>query len=386
MKKIIITFGTRPEAIKMAPVYFALKREKKFCVKMVLTGQHTTMLDEALRAFRIKPEYNLNIMIARQTLSDITTRALKKLDAVYKKEKPDLVLVHGDTTTTLSACLCAFYNQIPVAHVEAGLRTHHKNEPFPEELNRILTDSICDILYAPTQIAKENLLKENVNGEIFVTGNTVIDAIKLILERGLKVNPVRCLLSNGVNREISNLTRKPFVLFTMHRRESWGKPMERIFSTLYEIFKKEKEIYLVYPVHPNPKVKIPAQKILSKLKNVILTKPISYTELLFLMQKALFIATDSGGIQEEATFFGKKVLLLRRFTERPEGVKAGFIDIIGLDEKKFAKKFNKLLEMRRESVKIKKRCPYGDGRASLRILSHIKKYFGLKTELKEFGG
>jgi len=375
MKKIVITFGTRPEAIKMAPVYFALKKEKNFSVKMVLTGQHTTILDEALSVFGIKPEYNLNIMLARQTLSDITTRALKKLDAVYKKEKPDLVLVHGDTTTTLSASLCAFYNQIPVAHVEAGLRTHHKNEPFPEELNRILTDSICDILYAPTRIAKENLLRENVNGEIFVTGNTVVDAVKLILKKGLKVN-----------KKIKNFAQKPFVLFTMHRRESWGKPMEKTFSVLSEIFKKEKETYLVYPVHPNPKVKIPAQKILSKLENIILANPLSYTELLFLMQKALFIATDSGGIQEEATIFGKKVLLLRRFTERPEGVKAGFIDIIGLDEKKFAKKFNKLLDVARKSVKIKKNCPYGDGRASLRILNHIKKYFGMKAEIRQFGG
>ncbi len=368
-KKILLTFGTRPEAIKMAPVYFALKKEKYFDVRLALTGQHTEILDEALRIFSMKPEYNLNIMTARQTLAQITSKAVRKLDEIYKFEKPDFVFVHGDTTTTLAASLAAFYNGIPAGHVEAGLRTNVKNEPYPEEMNRVLTDRICDLLFAPTPTAKRNLLSEGLSPRrIFVTGNTIVDSVKMM------------------KRKIRRPKIRNFILFTMHRRESWGVPMREIFRTLRKFASRNRNIKIVYPVHPNPVVMKPAKEILGECGNIKLSPPVDYLELLSLLMFSEFIVTDSGGIQEEAVAFGKRVFLLRRVTERPEGVETGFVKIVGLDGKKLEKELNQSLEFRRKSAKIKKVNPYGDGQAATRISAVIRKFFGFGGKMKEFGG
>ncbi len=379
IKKIILTFGTRPEAIKMAPVYFTLKKDKKFNVKLVLTGQHTKMLDDALNVFGMRPEYNLNIMAARQTLAGILARAVKELDAVYKKEKPGLVLVHGDTSTTFASSLAAFYNGIPVGHVEAGLRTHVKNEPFPEEINRVLTDRTADLLFPPTERAKKNLLKEGSDSAaITVTGNTVVDAVELLIKKAVKV-PAR----------ISAVSKSGFVLFTMHRRESWGRPMEKIFLMLRKFFKENEKVKLIYPVHPNPAVSVPAHKILSGAGNIILTEPLGYSELIFLLRKCLFIVTDSGGVQEEAAVFKKRVLLLRRYTERPEGVRAGFVRVMGLSPAKLEREMEMSLKNKKIFDRIKKaKNPYGDGKASERIGIAVRKFFNMPSEksIKEFRG
>jgi len=379
VRKIILTFGTRPEAIKMAPVYFALKRDKKFNVKLVLTGQHTKMLDDALEVFGMKPEYNLNIMVARQTLAGITARAVKKLDAVYKKEKPDLVLVHGDTSTTFASALTAFYNGIPSGHVEAGLRTHVKSEPFPEEINRILTDKTADLLFPPTERAKKNLLKEGADETLItVTGNTVVDAVELLIKKADKVSP-----------RISAVSKGDFVLFTMHRRESWGEPLENIFRALRKFFEKNRGVKLIYPVHPNPAVAVPAHRILSGLGNIILMPPLRYSDLIFLLRKCLFIVTDSGGIQEEASVFKKRVLLLRKYTERPEGVRVGFVRVMGLSPVKLKCELEMILKDRKIFDKMKKlKNPYGDGRASMRILQKLKKFFNIPVgkSIRGFGG
>ncbi|MFH1958567.1 MAG: UDP-N-acetylglucosamine 2-epimerase (non-hydrolyzing) [bacterium] len=381
IKKIILTFGTRPEAIKMAPVYFTLKKDKKFDVKLVLTGQHTKMLDDALNVFGMKPEYNLNIMVARQTLAGITARAVKKLDAVYKKEKPDLVLVHGDTSTTFASALAAFYNGIPAGHVEAGLRTHVKNEPFPEEINRVLTDRTADLLFPPTEQAKKNLLKEGgASPMITVTGNTVVDAVELLVKKAGKVPPLISALPKA--------SKSGFVLFTMHRRESWGKPLERIFLTLRNFFEKNTGVKLIYPVHPNPAVSVPAHKILSGA-GIILTPPLRYSDLIFLLRKCLFIVTDSGGVQEEAAVFKKRVLLLRRYTERPEGVRAGFVKVMGLSPAKLKREMEMTLKNGKIFDRMKKiKNPYGDGKASERIHIAVRKFFKMpvKKSIKEFRG
>ncbi|MFH1352440.1 MAG: UDP-N-acetylglucosamine 2-epimerase (non-hydrolyzing) [bacterium] len=381
IKKIILTFGTRPEAIKMAPVYFTLKKDKKFDVKLVLTGQHTKMLDDALDVFGMEPEYNLNIMVARQTLAGILARAVKKLDAVYKKEKPDLVLVHGDTSTTFASALAAFYNGIPAGHVEAGLRTHVKNEPFPEEINRVLTDRTADLLFPPTGRAKKNLLKEgSASAVITVTGNTVIDAVELLVKKAGK-GPLISALPKA--------SKSGFVLFTMHRRESWGKPLESIFLMLRKFFEKNRGVKLIYPVHPNPAVSVPAHKILSGAENIILTEPLRYSDLIFLLRKCLFIVTDSGGVQEEAAVFKKRVLLLRRYTERPEGVSAGFVKVMGLSPAKLKREMEMILKNGKIFDRMKKiKNPYGDGKASERIHIAVRKFFNIpvKKSIKEFRG
>jgi len=304
MKKIILTFGTRPEAIKMAPVYRALKKDRAFSVKLALTGQHSDMLDEALDIFGMKPEYNLNIMTAGQSLADITSAAVKRLDAVYKREKPDMVLVHGDTSTTFASALAAFYNGIPASHVEAGLRTGSKIEPFPEEMNRVLTDSVSDILFPPTKTAAFNIKKEGLRPALVsVTGNTIVDAA-LMISRS----------DRGVSPAVRRLAAKPFILFTMHRRESWGKPMTGVFNFFKKYFTSAKGVRVVYPVHPNPVVKLAAEKIMGGSDSIVLTKPVNYRDLIYLLKNCLFAVTDSGGIQEEALVFGKKVVLLRNRT------------------------------------------------------------------------
>ncbi|PIV19348.1 MAG: UDP-N-acetylglucosamine 2-epimerase (non-hydrolyzing) [Elusimicrobia bacterium CG_4_10_14_3_um_filter_49_12_50_7] len=364
-KKIILTFGTRPEAIKMAPVYLALKRDRAFSVKLALTGQHSDMLDEALDIFAMSPEYNLNIMTAAQSLADITSSAVKQLDTVYKKEKPDLVMVHGDTSTTFASALSAFYNGIPSAHVEAGLRTGNKNEPFPEELNRVLTDSISDILFPPTRGALLNIKREGLRPRLIsVTGNTIVDAADLISRD-----------ERAVSARARRLAEKPFVLLTMHRRESWGKPMEGVFYFLKNYFTAARGLRVIYPVHPNPVVKNAAAKILGASDNIVLTEPLNYRDLIYLLKNCFFTVTDSGGIQEEALVFGKKVVLLRKRTERPEGVAAGFVKVAGTSPSKIRSCVSALIKD--SAVKKTFRNPYGDGRAGERITQSLRKYFEL---------
>ncbi|MBU3956068.1 UDP-N-acetylglucosamine 2-epimerase (non-hydrolyzing) [bacterium] len=375
-KKIILTFGTRPEAIKMAPVYFALKKDVSFSVKLVLTGQHSALLDEALYIFGMKSDYNLNIMTSGQSLADITSSAVKRLDAVYKKEKPDMILVHGDTSTTFASALAAFYNGIPVAHVEAGLRTFDKSEPFPEEMNRILTDSISDILFPPTAASLVNIKKEGLRPELIsVTGNTIVDAALAISRSG-----------RGVSPSVRRLAEKPFILFTMHRRESWGKPMEGVFDLFKNYFTSDKGVRVIYPVHPNPVVKKAAAKIMIGSDNIVLTKPVNYRDLIYLLENCLFAVTDSGGIQEEALVFGKKVVLLRNRTERPEGVAAGFVEVTGTHPAKIRACMNRLLKKKKEESAKPFKNPYGDGRASERIICALRKYFGLRavSKIKDF--
>jgi len=376
VKKIILTFGTRPEAIKMAPVYWALKKDRAFSVKLVLTGQHSDMLDEALDIFSMKPEYNLNIMTSAQSLADITSSAVKRLDAVYKKEKPDMILVHGDTSTTFASALAAFYNGIPAVHVEAGLRTGNKSEPFPEEMNRVLTDSISDILFPPTATAAGNIKKEGLRPKLVsVTGNTIVDA-------ALRISRTK----KGVSKAVRRLAEKPFILFTMHRRESWGKPMSGVFTFFKNYFASGKGVRVIYPVHPNPVVKLAAEKIMGASDNIILTEPVNYRDLIYLLKNCLFAVTDSGGIQEEALVFGKKVVLLRERTERPEGVAAGFVEVAGTSPAKIRACVNRLLKKKKAFTKKSFRNPYGDGRASERIVCAIRKYFGLplRTRIKDF--
>lgn len=359
----------------MAPVYRALKKDGCFPVKLALTGQHSDMLDEALDIFGMKPEYNLNIMTSAQSLADITSTAVRQLDIIYKKEKPDMVLVHGDTSTTFASALAAFYNGIPVSHVEAGLRTGDKNEPFPEEMNRVLTDSISDILFPPTATAAGNIKKEGLRPKLVsVTGNTIVDAA-LMISRSKK----------GVSKTARILAEKPFILFTMHRRESWGKPMEGVFTFFKNYFDREKEVRVIYPVHPNPVVKKAAENIMGGADNILLTEPVNYRELIYLLKNCLFAVTDSGGIQEEALVFGKKVVLLRNRTERPEGVEAGFVEVAGTNPSKIRTCVKRLLKNRSGAVKPFKN-PYGDGRASERIVCAIRKYFGLRalSKIKDF--
>ena len=364
-KKIILTFGTRPEAIKMAPVYLALKRDRAFSVKLALTGQHSALLDEALDIFAMSPEYNLNIMTAAQSLADITSSAVKQLDTVYKKEKPDLVMVHGDTSTTFASALSAFYNGIPSAHVEAGLRTGNKNEPFPEELNRVLTDSISDILFPPTRGALLNIKREGLRPRLIsVTGNTIVDAANLISRD-----------ERAVSARARRLAEKPFVLLTMHRRESWGKPMEGVFYFLKNYFTAARGLRVIYPVHPNPVVKNAAAKILGASDNIVLMEPLNYRDLIYLLKNCFFTVTDSGGIQEEALVFGKKVVLLRKRTERPEGVAAGFVKVAGTSPSKIRSCVSALIKD--SAVKKTFRNPYGDGRAGERITQSLRKYFEL---------
>lgn len=370
MKKILFVFGTRPEAIKMAPVIKKLsERDSGFTVRICVTAQHRQMLDDVLELFRIRPDYDLNIMQESQTLTHITTETLKRLEKILVAEAPDMVLVHGDTTTTFAAALAAFYKKIPAGHVEAGLRTLNKFHPYPEEVNRRLTDSICDLYFAPTKTARDSLLKENIpRKNIFITGNTVIDALFLALKE---------------KKEFSNPSLKklfssaPCILMTCHRRENFGKPIENIFRAIKYIAEKHNVIF-VYPVHLNPNIKGPAKKILGKTPNIKLTAPLNYFDFVKMMKKAHFIVTDSGGIQEEAPSLGKPVLVLRNVTERPEAVKAGAAKVVGTDYEKVKTEIEKLLidksAYKRMSNVIN---PYGDGKACERIAYAIKFFFGM---------
>lgn len=367
MKKIIVIFGTRPEAIKMCPLIKELKKEKKFDVKVCVTAQHREMLDKVLKIFDIKPDYDLNIMSHGQTVIDINFRVLRGVDEIIKKENPDLVLVHGDTSTTLAAAMAAFYNKVPVGHVEAGLRSGNIYSPYPEEFNRKLVGSFAEFHFAPTVGNKNNLLKDGISEEkIFVTGNTVIDALKSV------VNSNYLFEDKTLNR-IDYLNKK-VILITSHRRENLGKPMENIFNALKEIVLENEEVIAIFPMHKNPAIRESANKILGTIENILLIEPLDYIPFANLMSKSYIIATDSGGIQEEAPALGKPVIVLRTETERPEAVEAGTVKISGVEKDTIKKD---ILFILKNEVEYKKMAnsvnPYGNGEAVKKIISTLKK-------------
>jgi len=364
MVKILAVFGTRPEAIKMAPVIRAL--DDNFDVKICVTAQHRQMLDQVLELFKITPDYDLDIMQPGQDLFDISSNVLLGIKKVLQIEKPDLVLVHGDTTTTMMTAMAAFYLQIPVSHVEAGLRTHNINSPFPEELNRQITSRIATLHFAPTKIARQNLLNEKVpDSQIHVTGNTVVDALLSMVEKARIVNFSDSILKKMpfLKKEKKDLAR--IILVTGHRRENFGLGFEEICHALSIIANENPNIQIVYPVHLNPNVREPVNRILSNLNNVHLIEPMEYLTFIKLMDLSHLILTDSGGIQEEAPSLGKPVLVMRDTTERPEAVEAGTVKLVGTNKNEIVKMVNLLLT---DSVLYKQMSkahnPYGDGKAS----------------------
>lgn len=357
MKKIMIVFGTRPEAIKMCPLVKELKTRKNLEVKVCVTGQHREMLQQVLKCFEVVPDYNLEIMKDKQTLFDITTNIITKIKYVLEKEMPDIILVHGDTTTTFVTSVCAFYMQIPVGHVEAGLRTYNIYSPFPEEFNRQATGIIAKYHFAPTEKAKKNLLKEGKNeSQIYVTGNTAIDALKTTVKENYS-HPIFNWIGN--NR---------LIVLTAHRRENLGKPLEQMFTAIKRILDEYDDIKVIYPIHKNPLVRETANRIFKDSSKIQLIEPLEVLDFHNFLNKAYLILTDSGGIQEEAPSLGKPVLVLRDTTERPEGVKAGTLKLVGTDEENIYNNIKLLLDDKNEYQKMSKSSnPYGDGKACKRI-------------------
>ena len=373
---IMVVFGTRPEAIKMAPLILELKKHQETINTItVVTAQHRQMLDQVLDTFEIVPDYDLDIMGKNQSLQEITSKILSKFDPVVKKEKPDLVLVHGDTTTTFAAGLVAFYNKVSIGHVEAGLRTYDKYSPYPEEMNRQMTDSFSDLYFAPTQESKANLLSENHKKEaIYVTGNTAIDALKLTVK------------DNYYHEVLDKIDdRRKIILVTMHRRENQGEPMHRVFKTLRLMVDNHPEIEVVYPVHLSPSVQAVEKEVLGDHDRIHLIAPLDVFDFHNLASRSYFIMSDSGGVQEEAPSLGKPVLVLRDTTERPEGVKAGTLKLVGTDTKKVKEAMESLLTdeaLYKEMSEAPN--PYGDGKAAERIVQAIKVYFNLADSVSEF--
>lgn len=374
--KVMTVFGTRPEAIKMAPLVLALQADERFEAVTTVTAQHREMLDQVLEIFKIVPDYDLNIMHKEQTLTEITANVLTKLDQVIKVVKPDIILVHGDTTTTFAASVAAFYNQVAIGHVEAGLRTWNKYSPFPEEMNRQMTDDLADLYFAPTEESKANLLKENqAVAKIFVTGNTAIDALKQTVSSDYQ-HELLAKLDPG----------HKLILVTMHRRENQGQPMARVFRTLLEVVEQRPEVEVIYPVHLSPKVQKLAHEILGNHERIHLIAPLDVVDFHNLAAKSYFIMTDSGGVQEEAPSLGKPVLVLRDTTERPEGVSAGTLKLVGTEPAKVKAAMLELLDDPNVYQQMAQaQNPYGDGQASQRILAAIAYHFGLSEQRpKEF--
>ena len=377
MKKIMLVFGTRPEAIKMAPLVKAIEADQELECVVAVSAQHREMLDQVLDLFEIKPQYDLNIMKANQTLSDITSGVLKGIEKAVLKEKPDMVLVHGDTSTTFAGALAAFYAQVPVGHVEAGLRSGDLYSPFPEELNRKLTGVIAAADFAPTATAKANLLKEGTDEErIFVTGNTVIDALLSIVDE-----------KYALDAELENFLaqHKQNILITAHRRENQGQPMVHIFQALRRLHEALPEAGIIFPVHKNPKVRALAHEALDGLERVLMIEPLDYAPFANLMNRVDLIMTDSGGLQEEAPALGKPVLVLRENTERPEAVAAGTVKLVGTDNEKIFTTAYELLTNKEAYDKMQRAVnPYGDGHACERIIQAIKYYFGMAEKPEEW--
>ena len=378
--KLMTVFGTRPEAIKMCPLVLEMSKYPDYIEPIVaVTAQHREMLDQVLELFNIKPDYDLNIMASGQTLYDITTRALTGLKEVIEEAKPDMVLVHGDTTTTFAGALAAFYAQVPVGHVEAGLRTGNKYSPYPEEMNRKLTGSIADMHFAPTSTSKANLLKENVNPEtILVTGNTVIDALETTVKADYKFADAE------FNKIFARGNR--LILMTTHRRENLGEPMRNVYKALRKVLETHSDVEAIFPVHKNPKVREIVQEELGGLDRVHLIEPMDYEPFANLMGKVDIVLTDSGGIQEEAPALGKPVLVLRDTTERPEAVDAGTVKLIGTEYEDVLRETNLLLDDAEHYKKMAEATnPYGDGKACERIIRAILQKNGYNIKiLSEF--
>ena len=369
--KVMTVFGTRPEAIKMAPIVLELARHPEDITPIVaVTAQHRDMLDQVLHLFDIRPDYDLDIMAAGQTLFDITSRAMLGLDKVLTEAKPDIVLVHGDTTTTFAGALAAYYHQTTVGHVEAGLRTHNKFSPFPEEMNRKLTGSLADLHFAPTSTAQQNLLTEAIAPEnIFVTGNTVIDALHQTVREDFA-------FEDELLRRI-DYKNKRIVLVTTHRRENLGEPMRHVYKALRRLTEEFADVEVVFPVHKNPKVREVVREELGGLSKVHLIDPLDYEPFANLMHRSYLILTDSGGVQEEAPALGKPVLVLRDTTERPEAVTAGTVKLIGTDCERVYAEARQLLTDKKEYSRMAESCnPYGDGKASGRIIQAILYHYG----------
>lgn len=366
MIKVMSIFGTRPEAIKMAPLVKELERRKEIESIVCVTAQHREMLDQVLNTFDIKPDYDLNIMKQGQSLADVTTRALVGLEEVIKDVKPDIVLVHGDTTTTFAGALAAFYNQVAIGHVEAGLRTYDKYSPFPEEMNRQCVDRMTDMYFAPTEISKDNLLKENIDeSKIYITGNTAIDAMSTTVDENY-THPELDWINAG----------ERMILLTAHRRENLGEPMRHIFRAIKRVVDEFSDVKVIYPIHMNPRVREVANEVFGDADRVKLIEPLEVFDFHNFQNKSYIILTDSGGIQEEAPSLGKPVLVLRDTTERPEGIKAGTLKLVGTDEDVIYEETKKLLLDKKEYEKMSKASnPYGDGHASERIADAIIEYF-----------
>ena len=375
IKKILIVFGTRPEAIKMVPLIKEFKKYNDFEIKICVSAQHRQMLDQVLNLFEIKPDYDLDIMRANQDLYDISSRVLLGMRDVMKDFCPNVVLVHGDTTTSFVGALAAFYQKIKIGHVEAGLRTNDLYSPFPEEANRQITGVLADFHFAPTQSARQNLIKENKNpNSIIVTGNTVIDALLLMIDKIEKNVNLRYEITSILRLKYSNFgSERKFILVTGHRRENFGDGFLNICDALKNIAQNNPEIDIVYPVHLNPNVQKPVKEILSNLSNVYLIDPLEYEKFVYLMSKSFFIITDSGGIQEEAPSLGKPVLVTRDTTERPEALQSGTVKLVGTNKNIIIKEAQNLILQKDEFEKMSKaNNPYGDGKASERIVEFLK--------------
>ncbi|MGN1299289.1 MAG: non-hydrolyzing UDP-N-acetylglucosamine 2-epimerase [Candidatus Scatovivens sp.] len=366
--KVLSIFGTRPEAIKMAPLVKELEKREETESIVCVTAQHREMLDVVLKIFKIKPDYDLNIMERNQTLTTITNKILIELDSIVKNIKPDIILVHGDTSTAFVSALVAFYNQIPIGHVEAGLRTYNKYSPYPEEMNRQMIDCMCDIYFAPTELSKKNLVKEGKDlNKIFVTGNTAIDALKTTVNFEYK------------NEIFDWVGKDKLILLTAHRRENIGEPMKNMFKAIKRIIDEYSNIKLIYPIHMNPKVREIAEEIFKDCDKIKLIEPLDVLDFHNFLNKSYLILTDSGGIQEEAPSLGKPVLVLRDTTERPEGVEAGTLKLVGTDEELIYSNIKLLLDNKEEYEKMSKASnPYGDGSASKKIVDNIIIYFNKK--------
>jgi UDP-N-acetylglucosamine 2-epimerase (non-hydrolysing) len=375
--KVITIFGTRPEAVKMAPLVKELEKREEINSLVCVTAQHREMLDQVLELFHIKPDFDLNIMQTKQSLTGITTRVLEGLEEIFEQEKPDIILVHGDTTTTFAGSLAAFYKQIKVGHVEAGLRTFDKYFPFPEEMNRKLTGAVADLHFAPTDSSKNNLLREGVQEKsIFVTGNTVIDAMNFTVG-------AEYIFNNEILNNIDYKNKK-VILVTAHRRENWGEGIENICKALKTIAEENQDIEIIYLVHLNPVVKDVVYDYLEGVKGVHLLPPLDTKETHNLMNKCYMVMTDSGGLQEEAPHLGKPVLVLRDVTERPEAVDSGTVKLVGTNMQDIIESANKLIHDKEHYEAMSKAVnPYGDGKASERITDAILYSFGYKNSRAE---
>lgn len=373
MIKVMSVFGTRPEAIKMCPLILELEKNKEIDSVVCLTGQHREMLDQVIDIFKINVQYDLNIMKPKQTLTTITVSVLEKLEDILNKEKPDLLLVHGDTTTSFVVALAAFYQKIPVGHVEAGLRTYNKYSPFPEEMNRNLTGKIAELHFSPTSNNKDNLYKENIKDNVFVTGNTVIDAFKTTIKQNY-------VFKNQRLNEI-DYDNKKCILMTAHRRENLGQPLINICKAVKKITNKYNDVVVVYPVHLNPLVRETANNILGSVENVYLIDPVDVEDMHNVMARSFIVMTDSGGLQEEAPSCGVPVLVMRTETERPEAVEAGTVKVVGINEDDIYNAAEKLLDNKDEYQKMAKSInPYGDGHASERIADYIVNWYREKVK------